>query len=258
MTIRPVRRIRSIEKVGQSGMARRAPIPVDVESAENLTERLRRIVFSGFRFDGRPAPASHLPLWFNNPNIDRVDRRVPKRTFTPRHVDTAQGHMAIDFVLHGSGLACEWALAAEQGRTIWAGAVRGGYEPPPDASFLVLIGDESAIPAIGTILEAAPAHVRTCVILEVVDEFDERPISDARPVDPIWLHRGRDTGQTGQSTLNLLRELSVPHDAYWWIAGEREAIRAMRDVLVDQRSVPKDRYSINAYWRLTATDPRQR
>lgn len=239
-------------------MARGVPFPVVAESTENLAERVRRIVFGGFRFQVPPDPASHLPLWFDNPNIDRGVGRVPKRTFTPRYVDIEQGRMTIDFVLHGSGPASEWAMSAEEGRSLWAGDVRGGYKLPSEAPFLVLVGDDTAVPAIGTILESTAADLRSCVIVEVVDDLDERPISDVRPVDPIWLHRGHDAGQTGQTTLNLLRELSVPDDAYWWVAGEREAIREMRDLLVNERGVPKDRYSINAHWRLTATDPRQR
>ncbi|HSJ72666.1 MAG TPA: SIP domain-containing protein, partial [Acidimicrobiia bacterium] len=51
-------------------------------------------------------------------------------------------------------------------------------------------------------------------------------------------------------------ELSLDEDAYWWIAGEREAIRAMRDVVID-RGASRERLSLNAHWRLRPTDPRR-
>jgi NADPH-dependent ferric siderophore reductase len=72
----------------------------------------------------------------------------------------------------------------------------------------------------------------------------------------MWLHRGSDPSQAGVLTMNLIETLAVPDDAYWWIAGERDAIRAMRDVVVEDRGVPRDRLSLNAHWRLRATDPR--
>jgi len=43
---------------------------------------------------------------------------------------------------------------------------------------LVLVGDDTAIPAIGTVLEAIPPDTRTTVIIEVVDEDDERSPSE--------------------------------------------------------------------------------
>jgi len=166
--------------------------------------------------------------------------------------------MTIDFVLHGAGRATDWARTATAGDVIWAGATSGGYDIPDPLGHLVLVGDDTAIPAIGTVLEAIPAETRTTVVIEVVDEDDERSPSETAPSDPIWLHRGTDATDTGVQSLNLIRSIAVPQDAHWWIAGEREAVRKIRDSLISERAVTRHRISLNAYWRLLPMDPRRR
>ena len=166
--------------------------------------------------------------------------------------------MTIDFVLHGDGRATEWARTARAGDVIWTTPISGGYDVPSELDHLVLVGDDTAIPAIGTVLEAIPPETRTTVIIEIVDEDDERDPSDSVSCDPIWLHRGTDVNDVGDQALNLVRSIAVPPSAYWWLAGEREAIRSVRDLLVHDRSVPQDRISTAAYWRIVPLDPRRR
>jgi len=207
-------------------------------------------------------PASYLSLFFAEPSADwppeRGEDHTPKRSYTPRYIDVGCDTMTIDFVLHGAGRATDWARTAAAGDVIWAGATSGGYDVPDPLSHLVLVGDDTAIPAIGTVLEAVPADTRTTVVIEVIDEDDERSPSETVPSDPIWLHRGTDATDTGIQSLNLIRSIAVPRDAHWWIAGEREAIRKIRDSLVSDRAVEIDHISLNAYWRLVPLDPRLR
>ena len=240
--------------------SRPQPLPIRVVATKRLSQRARRITFEGMVLVRSELPASYLSLWFSDPETatPRADRRgrLDKRTMTPRWVDRAATIMTVDFVLHGSGPASEWAAAAQLGDVIWAGETKGGYVVPPPGSHVILVGDDTAIPAIGTILEALDATTRPTTVIEVVDGSDERTVSESRPTDPMWLHRGPDPSQTGVLTMNLIETLAVPDDAYWWIAGERDAIRAMRDVLVEDRGVSRDRLSLNAHWRLRATDPR--
>lgn len=248
-------------RCNNDGMSGPAPVPIVVTSCEDLAPRARRFVFDGMSLVGSTLPGAYLSLWFRDPSEVRRAHgsgRTAKRTFTVRSLDPARGSMTVDFVLHGSGPAATWAATARQGDRIWAGETKGGYEVPPDGSYLVMIGDDTAMPAIGAIAEAAGDAIGITTVVEVVDELDERPISDERALEPIWIHRGEDVRQTGLMTLRLLEELSVPDDAHWWIAGEREAVRTMRDTIVEGRGTPRDRISLNAHWRLRPTDPRSR
>ena len=239
-------------------MAQSDPVPVTVTFTKELTPRARRLTFKGMTVVDSVKPASYLSLHFEDPRDDRPPSpETPRRTersYTPRYLDPACRSMTVDFVLHGSGRAAEWARTAKAGDTIWASPTTGGYTIPNDLNHLVLAGDDTAIPAIGTILEAIPTQTRTTVIIEVVDEDDERELSDTVPSDPIWLHRGTDAQTAGFQTLNLVKSIAVPPDAHWWIAGEREAIASVKDVLIFDRGITKDRISLNAYWRLQPDD----
>ena len=223
-----------------------------------LSKRAKRIVFEGPVTIGSALPAAYLSIWFTDPGSTPVVRagRSDKRSMTVRFWEPDRSHLTVDFVLHGSGPASTWAARAEEGTGAWAEPTKGGYAVPPPGSFLVLVGDDTALPAIGAIVEALDPSVDVCAVLEVVDGADERPLSAVRDVDPIWLHRGDDASTTGQRSLALMEELDVPDDAYWWVAGERSAVLSMRDHLVEVRGVVRDHYDINAHWRLSATDPR--
>ena len=238
------------------------PVPITVTFSQELAPRTRRISFEGVPMIGDAKPASYLSLFFAEPGDEwpppKGAWRPAKRTFTPRYLDPEYGSMTIDFVLHGAGRATEWALTARKGDVIWAGQITGGYDIPDDLHHLVLVGDETAIPAIGTVLESIPTGTRTTVIIEVVDEDDEREPTDTVSSDPIWLHRGTDVTEVGDQTLNLVRSISVPKTAHWWIAGEREAVRRVRDLLFEGNGIDRDHISVDAYWRLEPLDPRRR
>lgn len=239
----------------------RPTVPITVSACADLGPRARRFEFSGMSLARSTLPGAYMSLWFADP--DRVADsprlgRSPKRTFTARWLDPEAETMTVDFVLHGSGPASTWAAGAGVGDTIWSGETKAGYAIAPDAEHVVLVGDDTAIPAMGAIADAAPEDVRITVVAEVVDRADERPISEHRDLDPIWLHRGGDPGAAGMPTINLLESLGVPEGAYWWVAGERDVIRTMRDMILGDRGVPRERFSLNAHWRLTATDPRRR
>lgn len=236
------------------------PVAIRVVETQELAPRARRITFDGMTSVSSVLPASYVSLWFSDPGEARTattrTKRSDKRSMTPRWIDATATIMTVDFVLHGSGPASTWAAGAQPGDVIWAGETRGGYAIPEPGTDVILIGDDTAIPAIGSILEDLDRSTRPLAIIEVVDATDERTVSDSRPVDPIWVHRGHDPAQTGLLTMNLLETLEAPADAHWWIAGEREAIRSMRDILVEDRGVRRSHLSLNAHWRLRSTDPR--
>jgi NADPH-dependent ferric siderophore reductase len=237
----------------------RSSVPIAVDAVERLARRVVRISFTGMTLIDSVLPACFLSLTFSDPaRSGEGERRgrSDRRTFTPRAMSAIDNTLTVDFVLHGEGPASTWAESARRGDTIWAGPTKGGYHTPPAGSHLVLVGDDTAIPAIGTIIEALDPTVRAVVVLEVIDRDDEREVTALREIDPMWLHRGDDPAQTGMLTVNLLAGLAVPDDSFWWIGGERQAILSMRDLLLDDRSVPKERLDLNAHWRLRPVDPR--
>ncbi|NEA11812.1 siderophore-interacting protein, partial [Streptomyces sp. SID10692] len=93
------------------------------------------------------------------------------RGFTVRSYDREHNVMAVDFVLHGAdGPASRWGAAARAGDVLGMVGPSSLYARPlPAARRMLLAGDETALPAIATVLEALPAGTGAVVYAEVAD-----------------------------------------------------------------------------------------
>ncbi len=89
------------------------------------------------------------------------------RDFTPRRYDPAQDTLEIDFAIHDAGPATRWAVKAKPGDTLALGGPRGSFIIPTTYDWHLLVGDETALPAISRRLAELPARTRTVVVAEV-------------------------------------------------------------------------------------------
>jgi NADPH-dependent ferric siderophore reductase len=93
-----------------------------------------------------------------------TDQQPVRRRYTVRTWDPVAGRLTLDFVVHGdSGVAGPWAAAVHPGEVLVFTGPSGGYRPDPDADWHLMVGDESAVPAIAASLEALPAGARAVV-----------------------------------------------------------------------------------------------
>src|SRR6185369_9649473 len=99
-----------------------------------------------------------------------------RRDYTPRRYDAAAGELTIEFALHGDGPAARWAAQAAPGQRATIGGPRGSFVIPLDYDWHLLVGDESAMPAIARRLEELPAGATAIVILQVRDAADRRAL----------------------------------------------------------------------------------
>jgi NADPH-dependent ferric siderophore reductase len=112
------------------------------------------------------------------------------RTYTVRSWDAARAELTIDFVYHGDrGLAGPWAAAARPGDEISFFGPGGGYAPDPQADWHLLVGDESALPAIAASLARVPEAVPVTVLVEVQDSGEHQPLRSPGALDVTWVHR---------------------------------------------------------------------
>jgi NADPH-dependent ferric siderophore reductase len=116
-----------------------------------------------------PSPSGELvmPAWNGNEFLLPDGRRPVIRTFTPFRVDPEALEMELEIVVHGSGVASEWAAAAEPGAAAAISGPGRGYAVDADAPGYLLGGDETAIPAISQLLEAIPGGTPVQVCIEV-------------------------------------------------------------------------------------------
>ena len=232
-----------------------------VQRVQRLTARMVRVVFggpalAGFNWNG---PAAHIKLILG---ADTPEVRAPSRTYTPRHFDAAAHELTVDFVLHGEGPASSWAAQAQVGQTMLIAGPGRCYAVDPQAQWLLVAGDESALPAVATILEAVPDGVPTEVLLEVNDAADEFVITPQRShVGIRWLHRAQPimghggTARAGVELLSAITAFQPPAGTGGiYVACEADAMRRIRRHLLLERALPREWLTTRGYWKQGATD----
>jgi NADPH-dependent ferric siderophore reductase len=208
-----------------------------------------------------PAPGASKPV-LPRPGPDgpvRDPNTVPAvmRDFTPRRFDSVAGTLDLEFFLHDAGPATTWAAHAKPGQYLGIGGPRGSMIIPTRFDWHLLIGDDSALPAIARRLEELPAGVRGIVIAEVAGSYAQVDFKSHSDMQVIWCHRGEASpdemspgGSAPGSLLAALGELSLPAgQGYAWAAAEASAVRGIRAHLVSARGMDKSRVRAAAYWK---------
>lgn len=241
---------------------------VEVREVVDLSPHMRRIVVAGPELDGfhSAAPDDHIKVCFPNPQGEYVTPTVgpdgpvypadrppsPMRDYTPRRHDAAAGTLAIDFVLHGHGVAATWAAQARVGDAFVFGGPRGSFLAADDFDHYVLAGDESALPAIARWLAEMPAARRVSVLVEIPDEADRQPLATRAEADITWLPRHGAPAQESGLLEQALARVAPSGDAFWWLACESGRVRAMRKALETDRGVPREWIRATGYWKHSA------
>lgn len=174
--------------------------------------------------------------------------RPVMRDFTPRRFDVDAGELDLEFALHEAGPATQWAAHAEPGQYLGIGGPRGSMVIPSGYDWHLLIGDDTALPAIQRRLAELPNGARVAVIVEVANRASRIDLSVGTDLYVTWCYR--DEAQSDNPLLDAVAGIALPEgDGYVWAAGEASAIRAVRAHLVNERGVDKKRIRASAYWR---------
>ncbi|GAA2209115.1 siderophore-interacting protein [Nonomuraea monospora] len=176
------------------------------------------------------------------------------RTYTVRAWDPYSRELTLDFVVHGDeGLAGPWADRARPGDELLILGPGGGYAPDPEADWHLLVGDESALPAIAASLEALPDAARAHVVIEVDAPEDELKLGTAAHAHITWVYRG--DRPVGERLVAAVRALDFPGgDVHAFVHGEAGFVKELRRHLRLERGIPLERLSISGYWRLGVDD----
>lgn len=223
---------------------------ITVKDATYITPNMLRIVFTGqdlADFDS-PAPDDHVKLFFPVPTGE-----YEGRDYTPRGFNAPAQTLTIDFAthegLHKPGPATSWAMNAKPGDEVQIGGPRGSTLVSPSFDWWLMIGDETALPAISRWLEILPANARVKAIISVVSPADEQQLTTKAQAEIIWLHRPTTQAADPTLLLNLLEAQELPQgDGFIWIAAEGLVARAAKDYLVNTRGHPLAWTKSSGYW----------
>jgi NADPH-dependent ferric siderophore reductase len=178
------------------------------------------------------------------------------RNLTIRRARSADDEIDIEFALHGDSPMASWVRRVEPGAPAGIFDVGTMYRLPKHAEGQVLVGDETALPAILSILDGTPPSLPTDVYLEVATAADIRSVKVPADVRVHWFSRDDEGLRPGTLTLDAVREASLPTGRFYtWIAGESRLATSVRRHLVDDRGVPKRDISFFGYWRLGRSAP---
>ncbi|SSW66745.1 NADPH-dependent ferric-chelate reductase [Achromobacter veterisilvae] len=238
-----------------------------VASVERIAGLLARVTFTGDDLHDFVSASfdDHVKLFFPEdpsqppalptagPDGVKFPEGAPKpaaRDYTPRRYDTARKELVIDFVLHGDGPASTWAEQAAPGQQLGIGGPRGSFVVPTGFDWHVLIGDETALPAIARRLEELPAAAQALVLIEVPAESNEIPLATRAQASVRWLHRNGTAPGHSILLLDAARELRLPPgEGYVWVAAESAVAKALREIMVGRHGIDKSRIRAASYWK---------
>ncbi|GAA4183718.1 siderophore-interacting protein [Gryllotalpicola kribbensis] len=252
--------------------------------------------------DGAPSGYDHLGIcapdaiangsWYELWRAAPAELRNPFRTYTVRSVRPQERELDVDFAVHGDGgPASRWVRSARAGDEIvivgpddaskgW----RSGLDwHPGSRDELLLAGDETAVPAVCSILESLTPGVRATAFLEIPESADALDVALACSDHTVtWLPRH--DGPRGERLAAAVREWALARrhlltpaaqpqasvldesdveaglvwdapDArdetgfYAWIAGETQCVVSLRRFLVKELGVDRSRVAFMGYWR---------
>lgn len=224
---------------------------VTLSAREWLAPDFVRVRLTGGDLEGFDSPGSddHMRLFFPAGPVGSIEemRAAPSREYTP--LAWGADWLDVEFAVHGdAGVAAPWAATAPLGSSIGVGGPRGSAVLSGRPGSWLLVGDETAIPAIRRFASLIPAGVAARIVIETVSAG--REIEIAAPVDIEWLHRG--DALSGSALIAFLDELtpdeSVGEDPFVFIAAEQSIVKPGR-ALLDRWGIDSANAVVKGYWK---------
>ena len=217
-----------------------------VVAVERLSPGMLRLVFRSPDLADFPSqsPDDHVKIVLPGP-----DGAMIMRDYTPRAFDRASGQLTIDFAIHDAGPVTAWALAAKVDDELMVGGPRGSTLLPDDLDWLCLIGDETALPAIGRRIVEAREGLPITSLTIVQSQADIQSFRTLATWSPHWIARD-DTGLTDDAALieRLGEVLPKVGRGFIWVAAEAKVARALRTYLVETLGRDPRQIKASGYW----------
>ncbi len=224
---------------------------VTLSAREWLAPDFVRVRLTGADLAGFDSPGSddHMRLFFPAGPADSVEelRASPSREYTP--LAWGDDWLDVEFAVHGDqGVAAPWAASAPLGSTIGVGGPRGSAVLVGEPGSWLLVGDETAIPAIRRFAALIPEGIPARIVIETVNQGREFDIE--APVEIEWLHRGE--APSGSALIAFLDTLTaddvVGADPFVFIAAEQSIVKPGR-ALLDRWGVDTANAVVKGYWK---------
>lgn len=224
---------------------------VALADREWLSPGYVRVRLRGSDLEGFDSPGcdDHMRLFFPSGPVESVEqmRAAPSREYTP--LAWGDDWLDVEFAVHGdAGVGAPWAATAPLGSSIGVGGPRGSAVLSGSPESWLLVGDETAIPAIRRFARMIPTGAPARIVIETVSAGREIDI-DA-PVEVEWLHRG--DAAEGSALIAFLDGLtaadSVGDDPFVFIAAEQSVVKPGR-ALLSRWDIDGGNAVVKGYWK---------
>jgi len=238
-----------------------------VVSNTRLTPNMARIIVHSPDLAGFKSLAydDHVKLFFApeggelalprpGPNGLIFPEGVPRpegRDYTPRAFDPVTNNLTLDFVIHGEGIATSWAATAKPGDQIGIGGPRGSFVVRAEFDWYLLVGDETALPAIGRRIEELPTGANVMAFVEIATAAERQQFETNASLDMHWIARNGMTPGKLDLLVQAIAAARFPEtQGYAFVAGEAAMSKAVREHLIGARGFDEDHIKAAGYWRL--------
>ena len=215
------------------------------ESVTDITPGMRRVVLRGEDLADfvSLAPDDHIKVI-----VSGADGEEERRDYTPRRYDNAARSLTIDFALHEAGPVTQWAIDAKPGTTLEIGGPRGSAVISDKVRRWLLVGDETALPAIGRrVEESGPGSVIT-VLGAVAGPQEQQSFETTAELTTRWVHRPLDAATDAAPLIAALSGIDIAPQTLVWVAAEASVVRAIRAYLTEERGYPLGWIKASGYW----------
>ncbi|MGO7017250.1 siderophore-interacting protein [Rhizobium leguminosarum] len=215
-----------------------------VESVVDITPSMRRVVLAGDDLADFISLGAddHIKIF-----IPTADGGEERRDYTPRRYDNAERRLTIDFALHEAGPVTKWAIDANPGDRLEIGGPRGSAVVSATVKRWLLIGDETALPAIGRRIEESGAGTVVTTIAAVTGPLEEQVFETSAELHVRWAHRPLSQATDATALLKLLSTVDIQPETFIWVAAEASVTREIRAHLLE-RGCPLGWIKASGYW----------
>ncbi len=237
---------------------------VRVVEREVLSPRMLRLTFEGEGLEAMgdrgpaasvrllvPEPGSDelvLPKWNGNEFLSADGSRPLLRTFTPLRVDRDAGRLDLEIVRHPGGAVSSWAGRCAVGSPAAISGPGAGHDLDVEATRYLILGDETALPAMGQLLGALPASIAAEVHVEVADEAAVTMLGPDGRASVRW-HVNADQNRPGAALVSRITAMTqLDSGTHLFAAGEAAAMQAIRKHLFAALGLDRSLATIRGYW----------
>ena len=141
-----------------------------------------------------------------------------------------------------------WGVTAAEGDPVAVSGTGRGYDIDLPATAYLLAGDESALPAITTILDALPAATQVTVVVEVGSPEAKLEVGGPEAMALSW-HVLPSGASPGDALVAAVEAATIDAGSRVWVAGEAASVQRIRRHLFEVRGLERSQCSVRGYWK---------